>query len=329
MALIADQINVGPVEPLPVVKSDLQKLRESFAGPSDVKVINNPVYKIGVIDPFAVKKKRSVEELLLINEVRKQNSSSDQGDNVSVEDIFTLQQIREIARLRLELEQLNEYRASLNLPTPHLPPDWTIDREVDGSFNRLRAKLDGVDLNDTYDKETPIFIVDRQVAIDFDNIRKNFLVGNDNNKIISIEDADQYYADKKSKEHEEREAAIAAYLERLHAEHEAEVLRLARIKLDKSQQLSQQASERDKELQQLIEDKKRIELELQRASLDQKQKVADDKAAAAKVLEDLVLSKVSGPQRPHMIKKIKSAATSLIEYKSSAFNSDMLSSSKD
>jgi len=136
MALIADQINVGPVEPLPVVKSDLQRIRESLAEPADVMVINNLSYKIGVIDPFKVKKKRSIEELILINEVSLSNLEASQENTVDEEDLLTLKQAREIARLEHELQQLNEYKAALDaavvpelvqeIVKPDLLPDWTI-----------------------------------------------------------------------------------------------------------------------------------------------------------------------------------------------------------
>lgn len=329
MALNADQLTVGTLPPPEETKSDLQLLRESLTGKSEVKVINNLNYEVVSPDPFKIKKKRSVEELLLINELKKQNTLPDSSERGLDDELLSLQQAREIARLRQELEELNKYKASLNIQPPESPPDWTIEREVEGSFNKLRSKLAGIEINDSYDKETPIFIVDRKEATEFNNIRNRSLVGGDTNSIISVDNVDQYYAEKRIKEEEQRESAIAAYNQRLLAEHEAEVLRLAKLKLDKNQELKLQAIERDKEIQELIEARQQQELEIQRAALEQKQRVADEKVAAAKQLEDLVLSKISGPQRPHLIKKIKSAATNLIEYKSSAFNSDMLSSYKD
>ena len=231
MALIADQINVGPVEPLAVVKSDLQKLRESFAGPSDVKVINSPVYKIGIVDPFTVKKKRSVEELLLINELRqnsKENAVFKEGD------LLTFKQARDAARQENAIEDIVEEDQ----------PDWTIDRVVKGSFNKLRGKLEGVEVIDSYDKETPIFVVDRSVT-DFDNIRTNSSNHVNENVFVSID----------------------------------------------------------------------------QASIDEKSR-----------MEERMLKQSGGPMRTSVIKKKRLEAlekSNLIEYRSSAFNSDMLSSSKD
>jgi len=231
MALIADQINVGPVEPLAVVKSDLQKLRESFAGPSDVKVINSPVYKIGIVDPFTVKKKRSVEELLLINELRqnsKENAVFKEGD------LLTFKQARDAARQENAIEDIVEEDQ----------PDWTIDRVVKGSFNKLRGKLEGVEVIDSYDKETPIFVVDRSVT-DFDNIRTNSSNHVNENVFVSID----------------------------------------------------------------------------QASIDEKSR-----------MEERMLKQSGGPMRTSVIKKKRLEAlekSNLIEYKRSAFNSDMLSSSKD
>jgi hypothetical protein len=231
MALIADQINVGPVEPLPVVKSDLQKLRESFAGPSDVKVINNPVYKIGVIDPFKVKKKRSIEELILINELRqnsKENAVFKEGD------LLTFKQARDSASQENTIEDIAEEDQ----------PDWTIDRVVKGSFNKLRGKLEGVEVIDSYDRETPIFVVDRSVT-DFDNIRNNSLNHVNENVFVSIDEA---RVDEKSR------------------------------------------------------------------------------------MEKIMLEQSGGPTRTSILKKKRLEAlekSNLIEYRSSAFNSDMLSSSKD
>jgi hypothetical protein len=175
MAIIADQINVGPVAPLPVVKSDLQKLRESFADPSDVKVINNLSYKIGVIDPFKVRKKRSIEELILINELRqnsKENAVFKEGD------LLTFKQARDAARAGIEIEEIAEEDQ----------PDWTIERVVKGSFNKLRGKIEGVDIIDSYDTETPIFVVERSVT-DFDNVRSNSLNSVNDNVFVSAEQA--------------------------------------------------------------------------------------------------------------------------------------------
>ena len=175
MAIIADQINVGPVAPLPVVKSDLQKLRESFADPADVKVINNLSYKIGVIDPFKVRKKRSIEELILINELRqnsKENAVFKEGD------LLTFKQARDAARAGIEIEEIAEEDQ----------PDWTIERVVKGSFNKLRGKIEGVDIIDSYDTETPIFVVERSVT-DFDNIRNNSLNDVNDNVFVSVEQA--------------------------------------------------------------------------------------------------------------------------------------------
>jgi hypothetical protein len=231
MALIADQINVGPVEPLAVVKSDLQKLRESFAGPSDVKVINNPVYKIGVIDPFKVKKKRSIEELILINELRqnsKENAVFEEGD------LLTFKEARDSASQENAIEDIAEEDQ----------PDWTIDRVVKGSFNKLRGKLEGVEVIDSYDRETPIFVVDRSVT-DFDNIRTNSSNHVNENVFVSID----------------------------------------------------------------------------QASIDEKSR-----------MEERMLKQSGGPMRTSVIKKKRLEAlekSNLIEYKRSAFNSDMLSSSKD
>ncbi len=231
MALIADQINVGPVEPLAVVKSDLQKLRESFAGPSDVKVINNPVYKIGVIDPFKVKKKRSIEELILINELRqnsKENAVFKEGD------LLTFKQARDAAGQENAIEDIAEEDQ----------PDWTIDRVVKGSFNKLRGKLEGVEVIDSYDRETPIFVVDRSVT-DFDNIRNNSLNHVNENVFVSVDQA-------------------------------------------------------------IIDEKSRM--------------------------EERMLKQSGGTKRTSVIKKKRLEAlekSNLIEYKRSAFNSDMLSSSKD
>lgn len=231
MALIADQINVGPVEPLSVVKSDLQKIRESFAGPSDVKVINSPVYKIGVIDPFKVKKKRSIEELILINELRqnsKENTVFKEGD------LLTFKQARDAAGQENGIEDIAEEDQ----------PDWTIERVVKGSFNKLRGKLEGVEVIDSYDKETPIFVVDRSVT-DFDNIRNNSLNHVNENVFISVD----------------------------------------------------------------------------QASIDEKSR-----------MEERMLKQSGGPVRTSSLKKKRLEAlekSNLIEYRSSAFNSDMLSSSKD
>ena len=175
MAIIADQINVGPVAPLQVVKSDLQKLRESFADPSDVKVINNLSYKIGVIDPFKVRKKRSIEELILINELRqnsKENAVFEEGD------LLTFKQARDAARAVIKIEEIAEEDQ----------PDWTIDRVVKGSFNKLRGQLEGVEVIDSYDTETPIFVVERSVT-DFDNIRNNSINDVNENVFVSIEQA--------------------------------------------------------------------------------------------------------------------------------------------
>jgi hypothetical protein len=182
MALIADQVNVGPVAPLPVVKSDLQKLRESLAEPADVMVINNLSYKIGVIDPFKVKKKRSIEELILINELRQ---ISKENAVFKEEDLLTFKQAREAASHENAIEDIAEEDQ----------PDWTIDRVVKGSFNKLRGKLEGVEVIDSYDKETPIFVVDRSVT-DFDNIRNNSLNPVNNNVFVSI---DQAIIDEKSR----------------------------------------------------------------------------------------------------------------------------------
>jgi len=214
-----------------VVKSDLQKLRESFAGPSDVKVINSPVYKIGIVDPFTVKKKRSVEELLLINELRqnsKENAVFKEGD------LLTFKQARDAARQENAIEDIVEEDQ----------PDWTIDRVVKGSFNKLRGKLEGVEVIDSYDKETPIFVVDRSVT-DFDNIRTNSSNHVNENVFVSID----------------------------------------------------------------------------QASIDEKSR-----------MEERMLKQSGGPMRTSVIKKKRLEAlekSNLIEYKRSAFNSDMLSSSKD
>jgi hypothetical protein len=231
MALIADQINVGPVEPLPVVKSDLQKLRESLAEPADVMVINNLSYKIGVIDPFKVKKKRSIEELLLINELKqnsKENAVFKEGD------LLTFKQARDAARQENAIEDIVEDDQ----------PDWTIDRVVKGSFNKLRGKLEGVEVIDSYDNETPIFVVDRSVT-NFNNIRNNSLNHVNENVFVSIEEA-------------------------------------------------------------RVEEKSRM--------------------------EERILEQSGGPTRTGSLKKKRLEAlekSNLIEYRSSAFNSDMLSSSKD
>jgi len=347
MALIADQINVGPVSLPPAVKSDLQLLRESLTESTEVKVINNLSYEIGVVDPLKVKKKRSVEELLLINELRKSNSQSDHNKNNENNDseeekLLTLKQTREIARLEQELQQLNEYRAAIaaavqldptQIPVrPDLPPDWTIDREAEGSFNKLRAKLNGIDIDDTYDKETPIFIVDRQVATDFEHIRNRFLVDDSANKFMSAEEAEAYFHTKKLKEIARAEAAVSAEYERVKAEHEAEVLRMARVKFEKDQKNKLIADERARQLQELLAAKQQAEIDLQRLALEQKERLANEKVDVAKQLEDKILSNVSGPQRAHFIKKVKSAVAqqvNLIEHKNSAFNSDMLSFSKD
>lgn len=342
MALKADQISVGPMEPPPVVKSDLQLIRESLSQQSDIKVINNLSYEIGVVDPFKIKKKRSLEELLLINEIREQDSESNEEILQDDQELQTLMQAREIARLEQELQQLNEYKAALEAATidepiskpvkPDLPADWTIDRVVEGSFNKLRAKLDGQEINDTYDKETPIFIVDRKVSTNFEHIRNRFLVDDSANKFMSAEEAESYFHTKEIEEKLKKEAAIAAQYERLKAEQEAEVLRLAKEKFERDQQIKQQAEERERQLQELIAAKQQAELEFQKAALDQRERLAREKAEAAKQLEEKILGNVSGPQRAHFIKKVKSAVSqqvSLIEHKNSAFNSDMLSNYKD
>lgn len=182
MAIIADQIKIGPVDPPPEVKSDLQKLRESFTDPADVKVINNLSYKIGAIDPFKVKKKRSIEELILINELR-QNSK--ENAVFKEEDLLTFKQARDAAREGTEIEEIVEEDQ----------PDWTIERVVKGSFNKLRGKIEGVDIIDSYDKETPIFVVERSVT-DFDNVRSNSLNPVNDNVFVSV---DQANIDAKSK----------------------------------------------------------------------------------------------------------------------------------
>jgi len=339
MALNADQINVGLLPPPPVVKSDLQLLRESLTEQPEVKVLNNLTYQIVPQDPFKIKKKRSIDELILINELR-QESKADEEINISEEDLLTLQQARETARLQQELDELNEYKAILEAatpapiipPKPDLPPDWIIDREVEGSFNKMRAKLDGVDINDTYDKEIPIFVVDRKVSTDFEHIRNRFLVDDSANKFMSADEAEGYFHTKKLEEKAKIEAAIAAEHERLKAEHEAEVLRLAKVKFERDQQLRQQADERANQLQKLIAAKQQAEQEFQREAIAQRERLAREKVDVAKQLEEKLLSNVSGPQRAHFIKKVKTAVAqqvNLIEHKSSAFNSDMLSSSKD
>jgi len=342
MAINAEQINVGLPPLPPVVKSDLQKLRESLTDSTNVKVFNTLSYEIGVVDPFKVKKKRSIEELILINELRQSNLESSQEDTIDEEDLLTLKQAREIARLEHELQQLNEYKAALDaavvpelvqeIVRPDLPPDWTIDREAEGSFNKMRAKLDGIEINDTYDKETPIFIVDRKVATDFEHIRNRFLVDDSANKFMSADEAEAYFHTKEIEEKANREAAIAAEYERLKAEHEAEVLRLARVKFEKDQKLKLIADERAKQLQEMIAAKEQEELDIRRLDIELKERLANEKAVVAKELEDKILSNVSGPQRAHFIKKVKSAVSQqvrLIEHKNSAFNSDMLSSYKD
>jgi hypothetical protein len=342
MAINAEQINVGLPPLPPVVKSDLQKLRESLTDSTNVKVFNTLSYEIGVVDPFKVKKKRSIEELILINELRQSNLESSQEDTIDEEDLLTLKQAREIARLEHELQQLNEYKAALDaavvpelvqeIVRPDLPPDWTIDREAEGSFNKMRAKLDGIEINETYDKETPIFIVDRKVATDFEHIRNRFLVDDSANKFMSADEAEAYFHTKEIEEKANREAAIAAEYERLKAEHEAEVLRLARVKFEKDQKLKLIADERAKQLQEMIAAKEQEELDIRRLDIELKERLANEKAVVAKELEDKILSNVSGPQRAHFIKKVKSAVSQqvrLIEHKNSAFNSDMLSSYKD
>ena len=175
MAIIADQIKIGPIDPPPEVKSSLQMVRESVSGPSDVKVINNLSYEIGVIDPFKVKKKRSIEELILINELR-QNSK--ENAIFKEEDLLTFKQARDAAREGTEIEEIVEEDQ----------PDWTIERVVKGSFNKLRGKLEGVEVIDSYDRETPIFVVDRSVT-DFDNVRSNSLNPVNDNVFVSVEQA--------------------------------------------------------------------------------------------------------------------------------------------
>jgi hypothetical protein len=182
MALIADQITVGPVTLPPVVKSDLQKLRESLTQPSDIKVINDLSYEIGVIDPFTVKKKRSIEELLLLNELRR---NSEANAVFKEDDLLTFKQARESAKqeeIEKEIVKVDE-------------PDWTIDRVVKGSFNKLRGKIEGVEVIDSYDKETPIFVVNRSVT-DFNNIRNNPLYTKSDDVFVST---DQASIDEKSR----------------------------------------------------------------------------------------------------------------------------------
>lgn len=182
MALIADQIKIGPIDSPPEVKSSLQMVRESVSGPSDVKVINNLSYEIGVIDPFKVKKKRSIEELILINELR-QNSK--ENAIFKEEDLLTFKQARDAAREETEIEEILEVGK----------PDWTIERVVKGSFNKLRGKIEGVDVMDSYDTETPIFVVERSVT-DFDKVRSNSLNPVNDNVFVSV---DQANIDAKSK----------------------------------------------------------------------------------------------------------------------------------
>jgi len=205
-------------------------------------------------------------------------------------------------------------------------------REAEGSFNKLRAKLEGIDLIDTYDKETPIFIVDRKVSTEFEHIRNRFLLDDSANKFMSADEAEAYFHIKKLEEIARTEAAIAAEYERMKAEHEAEVLRMARVKFEKDQKNKLIADDRARQLQEMIAAKQQAELDIQRSAIELKERLANEKADISKQLEDKILSNVSGPQRAHFIKKIKSSVAqqvSLIEHKNSAFNSDMLSNYKD
>ena len=333
MALTADQIKIGPIDPPPEVKSSLQLIRESVSVPSDVKVINNLKYSVIPQDPFKVKRKRTIQELLLINQIKQNDNDNVNGIEDQSVDNLNLNQIREMARLEQELEELRLYQSALrgHVGREHVPPDWTIERVVNGSFNKFRANLDGVEVDDVYQGDTPIFVVDRKVNISIDDVR-NRVFNSDDSKFMSVDEARLYFRDRLIKEKQIAEAAIEAENEKIKLEIEAEVLKMAKEKLDRDLKLKTEYKDREAKLKELMEERDRVEADLQRSIFDTKQNINQLNLEAAKKAEEDILNQFKGPQRAHFVKKIKNAVSKqskLIEYKQSAFTSDMLNSSKD
>ena len=333
MALIADQVIIGIQPPPPEVKSSLQLARESVSGPSDVKVFNNLKYSVIPQDPLKVKRKRTIQELLLINQVKQHDNEYVSSTEDNIGNDLTLDQIREIAKLEQELEELRLYQSALrgHVGREHVPPEWTIERVVNGSFNKFRANLDGVEVDEVQQGDTPIFVVDRKVNKSIHDIR-NGVFNSDDSKFMSVEEARLYFRDKLIKEKQIAEAAIEAENEKIRLEIESEVLKMAKEKLDRDLKLKTEYQDREAKLKELMEARDRVEADLQRSIIDTKQNINQLNIEAAKKAEEDILNQFKGPQRAHFVKKIKNAVSKqsrLIEYKQSAFTSDMLNSSKD